>query len=74
MWIKGLFVSMFYEVIYCNFDVIWILIFFFVFLNIDVIIELFGIIEKISFKEVMLKNFVLIWEINEGVGRVEELV
>jgi isopenicillin N synthase-like dioxygenase len=74
MWTKGLFVSTPHEVIHRNSDATRISIPFFVYPNIDAIIEPFGTTEKISSKEVMLKNFVSIWETNEGAGRAEELV
>ena len=61
MWTKGLFVSTPHEVIHRNSDATRISIPFFVYPNIDAIIEPFGTTEKISSKEVMLKNFVSIW-------------
>lgn len=74
MWTKGLFVSTPHEVIHRNSDATRISIPFFVYPNIDAIIEPFGTTEKISSKEVMLKNFVSIWETHEGAGRAKELV
>ncbi|OZH51595.1 hypothetical protein AFK68_29860 [Hydrocoleum sp. CS-953] len=74
MWTKGLFVSTPHEVFHSNSDATRISIPFFVYPNIDAIIEPFGTTEKISSKEVMLKNFVSIWETHEGAGRAKELV
>lgn len=74
MWTKGLFVSTPHEVIHNNSDATRISIPFFVYPNIDGIIEPFGTEEKISCKEVMLNNFTSIWETHEGAGRAKELV
>ncbi len=74
MWTKGLFVSTPHEVIHRNSEATRISIPFFVYPNIDAIIEPFDTNEKISSKEVMLKNFVSIWETHEGGGRAKELV
>lgn len=74
MWTKGLFVSTPHEVIHRNSEATRISIPLFVYPNIDAIIEPLGTNEKISSKEVMLKNFVSIWETHEGGGRAKELV
>ncbi|MGD1700278.1 2-oxoglutarate and iron-dependent oxygenase domain-containing protein [Dapis sp. BLCC M229] len=74
MWTKGLFVSTPHEVIHRNSEATRISIPFFVYPNIDAIIEPFDTTEKISSKEVMLKNFVSIWETREGAGRAKEIV
>ncbi|MEB3340620.1 2-oxoglutarate and iron-dependent oxygenase domain-containing protein [Okeania sp.] len=74
MWTNRLFVSTPHEVIHRNSEATRISIPFFVYPNIDAIIEPFGTTEKISSKEVMLKNFVSIWETYEGAGRAKELV
>lgn len=74
LWTNGLFVSTPHEVIHNNSEATRISIPFFVYPNIDAIIEPFGTEEKISSKEVMLKNFTSIWETHEGGGRAKELV
>jgi len=74
MWTSGLFVSTPHEVIHRNSQATRISIPFFVYPNIDAIIEPFGTEEKISSQEVMLKNFTSIWETHEGAGRAKELV
>jgi isopenicillin N synthase-like dioxygenase len=74
MWTKGLFVSTPHEVIHRNSQATRISIPFFVYPNIDAVIKPFGTEEKISSKEVMLNNFVSIWETHEGAGRAKELV
>ncbi|NET62192.1 MAG: isopenicillin N synthase family oxygenase [Symploca sp. SIO2E6] len=74
LWTNGVFVSTPHEVIHNNSDSTRISIPFFVYPNIDTIIEPFGTAEKISSKEVMLKNFVSIWETHQGAGRARELV
>ncbi|MGD1803961.1 isopenicillin N synthase family dioxygenase [Dapis sp. BLCC M126] len=73
-WTNGLFVSTPHEVIHRNSEATRISIPFFVYPNIDAIIEPLGTSEKIILKEVMLKNFVSIWETREGAGRAKELV
>lgn len=71
-WTKGLFVSTPHEVIH-NTSASRISIPFFVYPNIDTIIQPFGTKEKISSQEMMLKNFESIWETYEGAGRAKEL-
>ncbi|MDY7007394.1 MAG: 2-oxoglutarate and iron-dependent oxygenase domain-containing protein [Cyanobacteriota bacterium] len=73
-WTNGLFVSTAHEVIHNNPDSTRISIPLFVYPNIDTIIEPFGTDEKISYQEVMIENFVGIWETQEGAGRAKELV
>lgn len=72
-WTDGLFVSTAHEVIH-NRPTDRVSIPIFVFPNIETIIEPFGTTEKISSKEVMLSNFLSIWETGEGSGRAKELV
>ncbi|MEC4883687.1 MAG: 2-oxoglutarate and iron-dependent oxygenase domain-containing protein [Scytonema sp. PMC 1070.18] len=72
MWTDGLFVSTPHEVIH-TFSTSRISIPFFVYPNIDTIIEPFGKDKKISAKEVMLKNFESIWVNYKGAGRSREL-
>ncbi|NEP59169.1 MAG: isopenicillin N synthase family oxygenase [Symploca sp. SIO2G7] len=74
LWTNGLFVSTPHEVIHNDPNSTRVSIPFFVYPNIDTIIEPFGTKEKIISKEVMLKNFVSIWETHEGGGRAKELV
>jgi len=74
MWTNGLFVSTPHEVVHTNTSTTRISIPFFVYPNIDTIIEPFGTDQKISTKEVMLNNFVSIWETHEGGGRAKELI
>lgn len=73
-WTNGLFVSTAHEVIHRNSDSTRISIPLFVYPNIDTVIQPFGTEEKISYQEVMLKNFEGIWEKREGAGRAKELV
>jgi len=73
LWTNGLFVSTAHEVIH-DLPVTRISLPFFVYPNIDTIIEPFGTDKKISTKEVMLKNFDSIWVSQKGAGiRVDEL-
>ena len=72
MWTDGLFVSTAHEVIH-EVPTTRISFPFFIFPNIDTIIEPFGKDEKISTKEVMLNNFESIWETHKGSGRAQEL-
>ncbi|NEO52878.1 MAG: isopenicillin N synthase family oxygenase [Okeania sp. SIO3B5] len=73
-WTNGLFVSTAHEVIHNNPDTTRISIPLFVYPNIDTVIQPFGTEEKIISQEVMIKNFVGIWETYEGAGRAKELV
>jgi isopenicillin N synthase-like dioxygenase len=73
LWTNGLFVSTAHEVIH-DLPVTRISLPFFVYPNIDTIIEPFGTDQKISTQEVMLKNFDSIWVSQKGAGiRVDEL-
>ncbi|MEB3830843.1 isopenicillin N synthase family dioxygenase [Phormidium sp. CCY1219] len=74
LWTNGLFVSTPHEVIHNHCNTTRISFPFFVYPNIDTIIEPFNTDKKISSKEVMLENFVSIWETKEGGGRAKELV
>jgi len=74
LWTNGLFVSTPHEVIHTNSTASRVSIPFFVYPNIDSIIEPFGTNKKISSEEVMMKNFTSIWETHEGGGRAKELV
>ncbi len=72
-WTEGLFVSTAHEVIHDRpSDRVSIPIF--VFPNIETIIQPLGTTKTISSKEVMLNNFLSIWETGEGSGRAKELV
>ncbi|WP_254564970.1 2-oxoglutarate and iron-dependent oxygenase domain-containing protein [Oscillatoria sp. HE19RPO] len=73
LWTNGLFVSTPHEVIHTHSRSSRISIPFFVYPNIETIIEPLGTKEKISSQEVMLKNFASIWETYEGAGRAKEL-
>ncbi|HAI69351.1 MAG TPA: isopenicillin N synthase family oxygenase [Gammaproteobacteria bacterium] len=73
LWTNGLFVSTPHEVMH-NLPVTRISLPFFVYPNIDTILEPFGTDQKISTREVMLKNFDSIWVSKKGGGmRVDEL-
>ncbi|WP_200817721.1 isopenicillin N synthase family dioxygenase [Calothrix rhizosoleniae] len=72
MWTNGLFVSTPHEVIH-ELSASRISIPFFIYPNIDTIIEPFGKTGKISSQEVMLKNFESIWVTHKGAGRAQEL-
>jgi isopenicillin N synthase-like dioxygenase len=73
LWTNGLFVSTAHEVIH-TLPVTRISLPFFVYPNIDAIIEPFGTDKKLSAKDVMLANFDSIWVSKKGGGmRVDEL-
>ncbi|NET43211.1 isopenicillin N synthase family oxygenase [Okeania sp. SIO2B3] len=72
-WTEGLFVSTPHEVIHNRAsDRVSMPIF--VFPNIETIIQPLGTTKTIRSKEVMLNNFLSIWETGEGSGRAKELV
>ncbi|NEP83872.1 MAG: isopenicillin N synthase family oxygenase, partial [Okeania sp. SIO3B3] len=73
IWTKRLFASTPHEVIHRNSGVSRISIPFFIYPNIDSIIEPFGTTQKISSKEIMLKGYASIWETREGAGQAKEL-
>ena len=73
MWTNGLFVSTPHEVIHQQSTASRISIPFFVYPNIDCIIEPFGTSQKICSADIMLDNFTSIWETFEGAGRAREL-
>ncbi|NER01945.1 MAG: isopenicillin N synthase family oxygenase [Okeania sp. SIO3C4] len=73
IWTKRLFASTPHEVIHRNSGVSRISIPFFIYPNIDSIIEPFGTTQKISSKEIMLKGYASIWETHEGAGQAKEL-
>ncbi len=72
LWTNGLFVSTPHEVIHSR-PVTRLSMPFFIYPNIDAIIEPFGSDEKIKSRDVMLKNFESIWVTQEGAGRSREL-
>ena len=72
LWTNGLFVSTPHEVVH-NHPMTRLSLPFFVYPNIDAVIEPFGSDEKIKSRDVMLKNFESIWVTHEGAGRSKEL-
>lgn len=73
LWTGGLFVSTAHEVFH-NLPVTRIALPSFVYPNIDTIFKPFGTEQKISSKEMMLKNFDSIWVTQKGAGmRIDEL-
>ena len=72
LWTDRLFVSTPHEVIH-NRPVTRLSLPFFIYPNIDAVIEPFGSDEQIKSRDVMLKNFESIWVTHEGAGRSKEL-
>lgn len=72
LWTNGLFVSTPHEVIH-KLNKSRISIPFFIYPNINTIIEPFGTEEKLNSTEIMLKNFNSIWVTKTGAGRAQEL-
>lgn len=72
LWTNGLFVSTPHEVIHSR-PVTRLSMPFFIYPNIDAVIEPFGSGEQIKSRDVMLKNFESIWVTQEGAGRSSEL-